>query len=191
VNPAIISVDHVSDPTELEAIVREYLEGVVRHFGARLGGQFDPEAMAAATLGNLPAYLPPRGRLLLARGTDGVLLGTCFLKTIRPDAAEIKRLYLRPAARGLGLGHALAARAVAEARDLGAVRILLDTGIWMTEAQALYRRMGFREIARYPESENPPEVEDLLVYMELVLDPAFSSASPSPAAGSYPAPRSS
>jgi GNAT superfamily N-acetyltransferase len=174
----VASVDHVPDPAELETIVREYLDGVAPYFGARLGPRFDPEAMAAATLGNLPAYLPPRGRLLLARVDDGALLGTCFLKTIRADTAEIKRLFLRPAARGLGLGRALASRAVAEARELGAKRILLDTGIWMIEAQALYRRMGFREIARYPESENPPEVEDLLVYMELVLDPAVSSASP-------------
>jgi GNAT superfamily N-acetyltransferase len=175
---AVVSVDRVSDPAELESIVREYLVSVVPHFGARLGDRLDPEGMAAATLGNLPAYLPPRGRLLLAHGDDGALLGTCFLKMIRTDTAEIKRLFLRPAARGLGLGRSLASRAVAEARGLGATRILLDTGVWMTEAQALYRRMGFREIGRYPESENPPEVEDLLVYMELVLGSAVSSASP-------------
>jgi ribosomal protein S18 acetylase RimI-like enzyme len=71
----------------------------------------------------------------------------------------------------MGLGRSLARRAVQEARDMDAARILLDTGAWMTEALALYRAMGFRETARYPESENPAEVADLLVYLELVLPP--------------------
>jgi ribosomal protein S18 acetylase RimI-like enzyme len=166
------------DRAELEAIVTEYLEDVAGHLRERLGGAVDVRAMAGATMGNLPAYLPPRGRLFLARDPDGALVGTCFLKMVRPDAAEIKRLYLRPTARGLGLGRALAARAVEEARVMGAARVLLDTGVWMTEAQALYRGMGFRRIGRYPESETPAEFEDLLVYMELLLPPAVSSASP-------------
>ena len=173
----IASVEAVSDPRELEHAVREYLDGVVPRFRARLGDRFEPEAMVAATLGNLAIYLPPRGRLLLARDPEGTLLGTCFIRRIRPDTAEMKRLFLRPAARGLGLGRGLAERAVAEAREMGVARVLLDTGVWMTEARALYRAMGFREVARYPESENPPEVEDLLVYMELVLPPGVSSVS--------------
>ena len=161
----------VPDPAELRAAVRDYLEGVVPHFRERLGDVFDAGAMAEATLGNLAAYLPPRGRLMVARDADGPLLGTCFLKMLAPDTAEIKRLFVRPAARGMGLGGALARRAVAEARAMGARRVLLDTGVWMSEAQALYRRMGFVEIGRYAESENPPEVENLLVYMELALAP--------------------
>jgi ribosomal protein S18 acetylase RimI-like enzyme len=171
VTAAIASVEVVPDPAALEAIVREYLETVWPHFRPRLGDALDPAAMAAATLGNLPAYLPPRGRLLLAHGEDGALLGTCFLRMVRPDSAELKRLFVRPAARGMGLGRALARRAIHEAREMGAARILLDTGAWMTEALALYRAMGFRETARYPESENPAEVADLLVYLELVLPP--------------------
>lgn len=179
-NATITSVAAVTDPAELEAIVQEYLATVVPHFRTRLGDAFEPEAMAAATLGNLTAYLPPRGRLLLARDDDsGALLGTCFLRMIRTDTAESKRLFIRPTARGLGLGRALANRAVAAAEEMGASRLVLDTGVWMTEALALYRAMGFRAIAPYPESENPAEVADLLVYLELVLPPpGFSSASP-------------
>lgn len=172
----ITSVDSVADPGELEAIVREYLEGVVPRFRTRLGDGIDVEAMAKATLRRLPDYLPPHGRLLVVRGREDVLLGTCFLRRIRPDAVEIKRLFLRPAARGLGLGRALAGRALAEARSMGARRVLLDTGVWMTEARTLYQRLGFREIAPYPESENPPQVADLLVCMEFVLPPEVSSA---------------
>jgi GNAT superfamily N-acetyltransferase len=178
VTATISSVTAVTDRPELEEIVREYLETVVPQFRTRLGDTFDPAVMAAATLGNLSAYLPPRGRLLLVHGEDGALLGTCFLRMVRPDAAELKRLFVRPAARGLGLGRALAHRAVAEAQEMAATRLLLDTGVWMTEALTLYRAMGFCEIARYPESENPAEVADLLVYLELVLPPPpLSSAS--------------
>jgi GNAT superfamily N-acetyltransferase len=177
VTATIASVAAVTDRPELEAIVREYLETVAPRFRTRLGDAFDPAAMATATLGNLPAYLPPRGRLLLAHGEHGALLGTCFLRMVRADTAELKRLFVRPAARGLGLGRALAHRAVAEAEEMAAKRLLLDTGVWMTEVLALYRAMGFREIARYPESENPAEVADLLVYLELVLpQPPLSSA---------------
>jgi GNAT superfamily N-acetyltransferase len=177
VTPTITSVAAVTDRPELEEIVGEYLETVVPYLRTRLGGAFDPAAMAAATLGNLPAYLPPRGRLLLAHGEDGALLGTCFLRMVRPDAAELKRLFVRPSARGLGLGRSLAHRAMSEAQGMGAARLLLDTGVWMTEALALYRAMGFREIPRYPESENPAEVADLLVYLELILPPpSLSSA---------------
>jgi GNAT superfamily N-acetyltransferase len=172
VSAAITAADAVADPTELEAIVREYLGEVVHGFGSDPSLGLDLDRMAAATLGNLPAYLPPRGRLLLLRGDGGTLWGTCFLRMIRPDTAEMKRLFLRPAARGRGLGRALAARAVAEAKALRARRVLLDTGVWMTEALALYRAMGFREIARYPESENPEAVADRLVYLELILPAA-------------------
>lgn len=60
---------------------------------------------------------------------------------------------------------------IAEARALGIRRILIDTGRWLTAAQELYRSLGFREIPRYPESENAPELEPFLVYMALRLGP--------------------
>ena len=53
--------------------------------------------------------------------------------------------------------------------ELGAERVLLDTGRWMSAALALYRDMGFQEIAPYPESENDPAMAPYLVYMELRL----------------------
>ena len=178
VSATIHSVDGVDEGPELRSIIREYLDGVVPHFRVRLGGAIDVEDMLDATLGRIADYQPPRGRVLLARGREGELLGTCFLRRIRPDAVERKRLFLRPAGRGSGLGRQLVDRALSEARAMGAARVLLDTGIWMSEARALYRAVGFREIPSYPESENPEEVRDLLVCMELVLPPSVSRASP-------------
>jgi len=77
----------------------------------------------------------------------------------------MKRLYVRPGDRGLGLGRMLVERLISEARLLGYTRMRLDTvGSAMQDAVALYRRMGFREISPY--SSIP--IESAL-WMELVL----------------------
>jgi GNAT superfamily N-acetyltransferase len=77
----------------------------------------------------------------------------------------MKRLYLRPQFRGKGVGRALAERVIAEARQIGYRRMLLDTvEPVMKDAVAMYRRFGFREIAAY--RENPMEGT---LYMELEL----------------------
>lgn len=101
-------------------------------------------------------------------------LGICFPRLIRLDAVAIKR----PAARGPGLGRALAGRALTGAHALGATPVLRDTGVWMTDAQALHERPGFGEILPGPKRGNPPEVADLLPFMELVLPASVSCASP-------------
>jgi ribosomal protein S18 acetylase RimI-like enzyme len=68
----------------------------------------------------------------------------------------MKRLYVRPAARGTGLGRALAEAAVARARELGFERLCLDTiAARMEAAVALYRSMGFEEIPPYAEDPTP------------------------------------
>lgn len=162
----IRSAERVDDPEALRAIVREYLDVVLPGFAALSGRQFATEDLAAQTFDNIDAYLPPRGRLLLAEADDGALLGTAFLKRIRPDAAEIKRLYVRPAARGTGLGQRLMERVIAEAAVLGATALLLDTGQHLTASQRLYERLGFRDIPPYPESENDPALAPYLRYMQ-------------------------
>lgn len=93
-------------------------------------------------------YAPPRGVLLLAVEPEGTL-GCAALRPVDAETAEMKRLYLRPAARGRGLGRSLAEAILAEARRLGYRRIRLDTLPGMESAQALYRALGFRVIPAY------------------------------------------
>lgn len=104
----------------------------------------------AAELAGLPwPYTPPGGSLLLAR-RDGSAVGVVGLKPLAPGIAEIKRLFVLPEARGLGLGKQLAERAIAEARAIGYDRVRLDThGPSMAAAIALYCGLGFAEIPPY------------------------------------------
>ena len=166
----ITATERVDDPDEVSDILHEYLDSVLDTFRSETGLEVDTGDLVRATMGNIGAYLPPDGRLFLARDDAQALVGTIFLKRIRPDTAEIKRLYVRPAARGTGLGRGLSEVAIDEARAMGMRSVLIDTSIWLTAAQALYRSMGFHEIARYPESENDLSFDPYLVYMERRLD---------------------
>ncbi|WBY09490.1 GNAT family N-acetyltransferase [Sphingomonas sp. 7/4-4] len=101
-------------------------------------------------LAELPGkYAGPRGALLLARDADGAALGCVGLRPLSESVCEMKRLYLLPAARGLGLGRTLADAVVAEARRLGYRELRLDTLASMARAIAMYGEMGFERIAPY------------------------------------------
>ena len=118
-------------------------------------------------------YAPPSGRLLLAFW-DQLPAGVVALRLLNDQDAscEMKRLYVRPEFRGKAIGRALAGRVIAEARASGYSRMRLDTVQGrMDAAIALYRELGFREIAPY--CHNP--VENTL-YMELALVPALTPA---------------
>ena len=128
------------------AAVAELFAGYAASLPTDLGYQdFDGELAA------LPGkYAPPTGELFLARDAAGAPLGCVGLRPLDEDGAcEMKRLFLRPAARGLGLGRALTEAVIDQARRIGYRELRLDTLATMTTAQALYGSMGFERIDPY------------------------------------------
>ena len=106
-----------------------------------------------AELADLPGeYASPQGALLLAL-IDGVVAGCCALRPLNsvdyPNAAEMKRLYVRKAYRGSGLGRQLAEATLDAARVAGYHSVLLDTLDDMESARALYVDLGFASIPPY------------------------------------------
>lgn len=145
--PAALIVRDAHTPDDVAA-ARELILEYQASLGVDLAFQhFADEIASLAT-----TYGPPAGALLLAT-VDGAPAGCVGVRPFAPGCCEMKRLYVRPSARGHRLGHLLAERAMAAARTLGYTHLRLDTLPSMHDAQALYLTLGFYEIAPY--RENP------------------------------------
>ena len=144
-----------SDLESVRTLFREYADSL----GVNLDYQgFEEEVR------ELPGkYAPPSGTLVLAFNDDE-LVGCVGVRPIDDETAEMKRLYVRPAGRGLGLGRTLAEAAIRFATVTGYSRMRLDTLPQMDRAQELYRSLGFMPIDAYRYSAVPGTV-----FLELVL----------------------
>jgi putative acetyltransferase len=140
--------DSADDWTQVRMLMQEYAQGL----GVDLCFQD-----FARELAQLPgAYAAPRGTLRLAK-VDGHAAGCCALRPVDTvdyaNACEMKRLYLRPQFRGLGLGRQLAQEIMVAARLAGYASVLLDTLDTAESARAMYQDLGFIEIP--PHYYNP------------------------------------
>lgn len=154
----IASICKVETPAELaefESLVREYISSLPFPLDFQ-----DVEA----ELAELPLrYGPPGGAAFLAREGE-LAVGSVAIRDFGGGIVEMKRMYVRPAARGAGHGRALCATVVETARQLGYSSIRLDTVAELSSAARIYDAAGFVEIAPY--RDNPMKTAR---YYELVL----------------------
>lgn len=132
--------------TTARSLFREYAEAIAT----------DLEYQGfAAELAGLPApYAPPNGALLIAHA-DANVAGCVALRPLDSRTGEMKRLYVRPAYRSLGVGRRLVEAVIQAARQAGYSELRLDTLPSMASAQALYHRLGFVEIPPYNNAHLP------------------------------------
>lgn len=154
------------DPRAFETLMLEYFRIVTAMLTAAGGPVYAPEELVGNTLARLGDLAPPQGRLLLATREDGALMGCGSIRRIRPDAAEFKRMFVRPEAQGIGLGRRLFETRIAEARRMGCGTLHADTVKGNTAMLSMYEKFGFSRVPRYPENANVPELEPWLVYLE-------------------------
>lgn len=154
-----IDLIHATLPEHIQQVRALFLE-----YGSSLTFDLCFQSFDAELQGLPGAYAPPHGRLLLARH-QGQAAGCIALRKLESGICEMKRLYVRVAHRGQGMGRLLTEGLIAEARSIGYQRMRLDTvESAMKNAVALYRNLGFHEIAPY--SSIPIESAR---WMELVL----------------------
>jgi ribosomal protein S18 acetylase RimI-like enzyme len=120
------------------------------------------------------AYGPPIGKTLLVRSDDQIA-GGAALRRLPDGTCEMKRLYVSERFKGRGIGRRLAQALIDAARVDGFKLMGLDTGNLLTEAIALYRKLGFRDCA--PHLEYPERLLPYLVFMELALSESTSEPS--------------
>ena len=144
-----LDIDEVLSPEDVtiaRALFVEYAQAVD-----------DPLCFAGfeEELASLPgSYGPPQGGLWLAR-VGGVVAACVAVRPLDDERCEMKRLYIRAAFRGYGLGRLLAERCLGFARERGYRRMYLDTLPSMVRARSLYATLGFVETGPYGERQHP------------------------------------
>ncbi len=144
---------HASTPAELDAV-----RSLWRYYQAELDESLAHQGFEAE-LASLPGvYAPPAGALLLAWNANKEPVGTAAMRPLKaPGECELKRMVVRPEARGQGIGRALVEAICDLARPHYTV-IKLDTSSRWIAANALYRACGFTECARYNDDPDPDTV---------------------------------
>lgn len=147
----IAQVESLEQIGQARELLTEYLTFIRLHVDNQLADPENAPPMAGydEELAALPGvYQPPGGRLLLAL-VDGTPAGCIGLRPFEGPVGEVKRMWVRPAARRLGIGRALTEKLIAEARAAGYERLILSTVDKLLEAQRLYASLGFERTEPY------------------------------------------
>jgi GNAT superfamily N-acetyltransferase len=171
---AEIVVHRITDDagaTQCEEMYAEYVEWIFEQFKAVHGLDLPAEGQAvvhAEFRAEYPKLFGSRGLMVLVT-VDGVPAAVAGLKPLSDDDSELKRMYVRPAFRGLGIGRRLIEYVIKEARALGYRTVQLNTIDFMTGAHKIYRSAGFADCPPYPGETARHGVDDHGIYTALDL----------------------
>jgi len=153
------------DEVAVSRLMTEYLVWALAQLEVEYG-IVDMPVDPARAAGSLDAYHPPHGLLAVAE-LEGEIAGIGAARNLNPGVAEIKRMYVTPPFRGLGMASGILDRLLVDARnDLYSTTIRLDTCRFMTSAQRLYRSRGFVERPPYEGTEIPARLQKYWLFFE-------------------------
>ncbi|MEP7329251.1 MAG: GNAT family N-acetyltransferase [Betaproteobacteria bacterium] len=173
----IRTASSVKDYDDFARLVAEYVDWCRDRYKEDvwfIDNVFGHQSLATELTALATSYGPPNGKTLLAT-RDGEIRGGVAYRKLDDHTCEMKRLFIPGRFQGQGVGRRLCDALIQAARDDGFAVMKLDTGGRLTEAIAMYRRIGFHECAPY--HAYPEALLPYLVFMELPLaDPATASA---------------
>jgi GNAT superfamily N-acetyltransferase len=164
-------IQDVAGAERCDVLFREYGAWSVQRLAQDCGLQLtegELEAAHASFQLEWPKLFAPKGRMYLAL-VGAAEAGVGALKPIDSEMAEIKRMYVRPDFRGLGVGRVILQRLVDDARELGYKVARLETLVYMTEAHDLYRSKGFVDAERFEAEGSDVGLAQFELFMELKL----------------------
>jgi len=172
----LVAVDDAATREAARDLIAEYLRWIASVAAASYGLSFDVDAMVASDIEDRAKFYPPSGRFYVIRREDAYV-GVGCLKRITPSVAEIQRMYVQPHVRGVGAGRLMLQQLLSDARAIGYEVVRLESLKFLSAAHALYKSVGFTEIAPYAENSmtkyQPLETIDRYrssaVFMELHL----------------------
>ncbi len=159
-------VESPGDLAVATALAREFGDWATERIRVELGIVIPAEADHPASV--LDEVLESGGRLYVAE-VEREAVGVGGLKLLSKTTGEIKRMFVRPTARGLGVGRTVVQQLVEDARALGCETIFLESASFMHSAHALYRSVGFAPSGSYPGREFEGAAADVSVFMRLDL----------------------
>lgn len=150
----IVHVRSEADAADVRILVHEFIAWLYERYPdehAQFDGYFKAQNLEKQLSDLLTIFCPPKAECLLAR-LDGKAAGLVMMKPKTDDTCEMNRMYVRPIARGHGLGKALVAELLSTARNLGYRQMMLAAGAQHHEALPLYRSFGFIEDKALPDT---------------------------------------
>lgn len=158
----------IPDRDEMDPMLEEYFNLIATRLESAGGEPFDTSLVINEFWDEAHHYLSPFGATFLARDQEGALIGMGSLRDIGGGTGELKRLYVKSAARGTGLGRRLVEARITTARQMGLRTLLADTLQANVEMLGLYASLGFERVSVMEQSATYRLYPELRPYLAFI-----------------------